>query len=287
MRAVDRTLAARSLLDPSVRSAWRHIASKAGLVLDIIHSRVHASADPSGALPRRIAGGWSIRYPDGSEYTVFSRANRLLVELPDQDGSEEIHLRLAGPVTAMVMACCGFFPLHAAGFRFPEGIAAVFAPPGGGKSTLAAIAAGQGTEILGDDLLALTRTAHVLPLTGSLRITASEAPAGWHPAFTLSDGRGWYTLPTPPPDSRINSLVLLTRGQSIALDPVRGHRRLSGLLAAGFLSRFDPAPDALWHDQILDLTATLPVWELVVPEGLARLRESWPEIRRLLAESCV
>ena len=271
-------------LDPPVRQAWRTIATRAGLVLDVVHVRETASGPP--LVPRRIPGGWALSYADGCEYRVTSRADRVLIELPELDTSSERTLRLAGPVTAMVMSCCRFFPLHAAGFRLAEGIAAVFAPPGGGKSTLAAIAAGQGTDIAGDDLLALNHTAEILPLEGSLRIAVSDAPAGWHPAFILPDGRGWYTLPEPPPGSRINSLVLLTRATALTLEPVKGHRRLSVLFAAGFLTRFDPAPDEQWHDLMLDLTASVPVWELKVPEGLPRLRESWPEIRKLLGESC-
>lgn len=234
--------------------------------------------------PRRLHSGWEMVYPAGSTYRV--RADSVLrVELPRLDPVNEGDLVLrAGAVSAMAMWSCEMFPLHAVGLHLPESVVAVFAPPGGGKSTLAAVALGNGARVQGDDLLGLSREGEIVSRAGSLRIEPAMAPAGFHPEFDLADGRGWYALPSPG-RAQLGALLSLRRGASTSLTAVRGHRRLSHLLSAGFLSRFDPEVPPRWEEGLLDFCARLPMWELQVPDGLADLRSAWPDIHSLLKQA--
>ncbi len=211
----------------------------------------------------------------------------LRVDLPSpmKEPDEEHQLRLAGPLSAMIIAACGFFPLHAVGLRAGNGVTAVFAPSGGGKSTLASIAAAEGLEILGDDILAVTRDAAVIGLEGSLRIGVSDAPPGWASAFIMTDGRGWFALNPTPVNTRLVSLILLQRGGTPSLTAVRGGRRLAILSSAGFLTRFQTEPDEHLQTIVLDIASRIKVWELRVPDGVDRLRRCWPDIQKLIKQS--
>jgi hypothetical protein len=275
-----------ALIESRIRQNWREVASRSGLLLEVGQSQPGFQGEATG-LPVRTRRGWSVSYADETEYRVTLDQDRLQVEIPAPgrvDPGEHL-LRLAKTVTSMVIAAAGFFPLLAAAIRLPQGNVAVFSVRGRGKSTLAAHAAGQGLEVLGDGLLPLTRSAEILPLTGSLLVTADEAPPNWRPTITLSDGRGWYDLPGLPEHTRLHALVSLSRGDSVSLVSVGGQRRLAMLLAAGFTGGPERTAGDPWYDVLLDITAHLPVWELQVPEGVDAMREAWPEIRMLLAES--
>ena len=276
------------LMHDVVIDSWRRIAMRAGLRLEIRTSEplLHGGSLVPATVPRRTASGWEVIYPEGCIHRVHA-GTRLIVELPESPGSGETEFLLqAGAVSAMVIWTCGYYPLHAAGFHLPEGLAAIFAEPGGGKSTLAALALADGIQVHGDDLLALTPDARILGLAGSLRIAPCAAPYGWHSEGLLSDGREWYPLSAPAGTAPLRSLLRLQRGATVSLSPIKGHRRLSVLLASGFLSRFDPTLPQSWHTTLLDLSGRFPVWELQVPDNLESLHGSWPDIRRLLAESC-
>jgi hypothetical protein len=184
----------------------------------------------------------------------------------------------------MVMWTLGCFPLHAVGLRLGNGIVGVVAPPGGGKSTLAALALARGIAITGDDLLAVTSEGLVVPRPGSLRVEPRRAPPGAGPGHLLVDGRRWYPL-APLPSARLGSLLFLRRGSRATLVPVQGHRRLAMILAAGFLSRYDGEAPPGWETRLLEFSAYLPVWELEVPEGVAELEAAWPDIHSLLEQS--
>ena len=266
---------------------WERLTLCAGYQLELVEGHATTRPDARPGYPLSIEGGWLIRFPDGREYRVaVNKGLRVDLPSPLKEPDEEHQLRLAGPLTAMVIAACRLFPLHAVGLRAEAGVTAVFAPSGGGKSTLASIAAAEGLEILGDDILAVTHDADVIGLEGSLRIGVSDAPPGWAPAFVMADGRGWYPLNPPHANTRLLSLILLERGGSPALTAVRGVRRHAILSGAGFLTRFQVEPDEHIHTAILDIVSHIRVWELQIPDGVDLVRRCWPEIRMLIERSC-
>lgn len=261
--------------------SWRQFASLARRSLQL---EIQSNSPLPATAPVRHSTGWTMVYPAGTAYHV-ALEDSLVITLPAPEPRDEPELLLwAGPVTAMAMWCAGILPLHAVGFRVGEKVAAVVAPPGGGKSTLAALAGSHAIPLMGDDLLGITEYGMVLPRFGSLRIRPPMAPHGVPPDFMLSDGRGWFSLmPTPP--TRLGSLLILRRGAIASLSQVTGRRKLGLFLSAGFLSRYDSQVPPQWEAVLLDFCAYLPVWELQVPDGLVRLGEAWPEIHSLIQQS--
>ncbi len=145
----------------------------------------------------------------------------------------------------------GLFPLRCAVLNLPYGPLAVFSPSEGLKRVLVETAGLRDVEILGDGTFGLTRAGKVL-------------------------------LPDPTP---LTALVNLVEGDHCALGRVGGQRRLSMLLAAGSTGELEPVAGDPWYDSLLDITASLPVWEMVLPPERRDMRAAWPEIAMLLAES--
>ncbi|MEO8201771.1 MAG: hypothetical protein ABI679_14675, partial [Gemmatimonadota bacterium] len=135
-----------------VRSNWERISRAGGVTCDVVRGQ-HPPIVVTTRGPVAIDGGWSLTYPDGAWYQV-RLGGSVTITASDNDGNnEEALLRRAGPVTALVMAVSGFYPFHACGIAVSSGTVAIFAPSGGGKSTLSAVAADAGFQIAGDDLL--------------------------------------------------------------------------------------------------------------------------------------
>lgn len=149
------------------------------------------------------------------------------------------------------IAGSGHFPLRAAVLRFPQGTLAVFSGSEALKAALVEAARSHGVEILGDGTFGLTRSAQIL-------------------------------IPEP---TILSALVGLTAARRCSLTPVGGQRRLAMLLAAGSTGGLEPVAGDPWYDTLLDITATLPVWDMRLPEGREELRSVWSEVAMLLAES--
>ncbi|MEO8295966.1 MAG: hypothetical protein ABI613_10670, partial [Gemmatimonadota bacterium] len=146
-------------------------------------------------------------------------------------------------------------------------------------------AARAGLRILGDDLLALSKDGVVAPLPGSLRTGHDSAPPDWIPRRMLSDGRGWYDLEPPAQAARLDALVHLVRGHQTRLTPVLGAHRLASIGGAGLLSLLGE-DDGEWQTVLLELAASIPMWQLTVPEGLGALQREWTTVATLLAHAC-
>lgn len=271
--------------------AWRALSVALGFPPPIIDRSpapdprtVRDVATPQGpAGVWRLTDGWGIRYPDGLAYDVrLADGLRFRIPPAHQPEAPAHFTRLAGPLTALAVATAGCYPLHAAGLDTPSGTVAVVASSGGGKSTVAALAARHGWPVRGDDLLALDGSARVLPLPGSLRVAPELAPPDWSPRLVLPDGRGWYDLPAREP-TPLRAVFLLGRGTVVHCEDLRGVARLSGMVDAGFVSWLETEPAPAWHDLVGGLTSTVPLRRLIVPEGLRELSDAWEEIARCLA----
>ena len=275
--------------------AWTTLARRARLSHVAVQWNVSAEFPPHLARtvptptgPASVAWvptGWRVRYPDGATYGVDRADGMVAVSISGHDHESIPHFtRLAGPITALIMAVCDHYPLHACGLIVEGRMIALHAPSGGGKSTLAALAARQGVEIAGDDLLAATSEGVITALPGSLRITPELAPESMRPVLTLPDGRGWYPL-DPGTDMPLGALVLLERGAGVALTPLRGVERLKAVLRAGFLSHLDPDPPKEFHELVWRVSGQTKAWRLTLPGGLTEVDAAWPAIQRALAQA--
>jgi hypothetical protein len=264
----------------TVRHLWNLIADHAGTTCAI---RTAQPADLPASPPEPIARGWSFAVGGGAWYRVLGPHPLEIEGYPlEKASSEHQVLHLLGPITALVMAAAGNFPLHAAGLiRGPRGLA-LFAPSGAGKSTLASLALSHGWEVMGDDLLALAGDRTLVPLPGSLRVSPGSAPAGRSPLFDLADSRQWFPLPAPAGPPALMGLVRLRRGETATLARQTGVHRLATVAAAGLLTFLGDPPGDLRKEQLLEVAASIPTWELTVPEGLEPMRNAWPDINQLL-----
>ncbi|HEV8124173.1 MAG TPA: hypothetical protein VGP80_08030 [Gemmatimonadales bacterium] len=262
-----------------LEQTWSLIAQHAGLDAPVIRAHFHADfpqqsrilQSPEGdVLLHRGPGEWWFRYPDSLACRIAS-GPAPVIELEHHTGSSlEQFTRLAGPVTAMVMDVCGFYPLHACGLVFGSRMFAVHGRSGSGKSTLAAMLAGSGVPVAGDDLLPLDGSGHVVGVGGSLRVQPIHAPPDRQPLALLPDGRGWYPLPVLP-TMPLGALLLLERGPVVQVEPLRGADRLLAVLRSGYLSHMEPSPAPAWHERIVKAAGEVEVLRLVIPDTLDAL----------------
>lgn len=117
----------------------------------------------------------------------------------------------------------GFELLHAAAVDTPQGLVAVVADQGGGKSTLAAELLRRGGTLFADDIVALEQTtdgllAHPGPAVMNLPTAVDPASIpGARPLATFTDER-WVELPgNPHPATPLRAVMLLRRAAGAPL----------------------------------------------------------------------
>lgn len=273
-----------------VEHSWSLVARRAGRFSPVLQQRLLA---PFPSLARRLSTPdgdfflqhgdreWCFQYPDGLACRIAA-GDPITIELQAFAPTSMLHFtRLSGPLTAMVMDLSGCYPLHASGIRLGDRMVALHGRSGAGKSTIAALLASAGLAIAGDDLLPLDQERRIVGTAGALRIAPGRAPSAWKPLGLLPDGRGWYPLP-PLPTLPLSAVLLLERGETLAIEPVRGAERMRAMLRIGFLSHLDPDPPAAWHERIVALSSALKVHRLTVPESLAALSDQRDRLIALL-----
>ncbi len=114
--------------------------------------RIAVSPPGTGQAPEAFAPGeCRFAHPEAGDYLV--RDGREIVVRPAPGAGEaEVRLFLLGSAWGVLCYQRGLFPLHAAVVRAGESAVAFCGPSGAGKSTLAAVLAGRGFPVVGDDL---------------------------------------------------------------------------------------------------------------------------------------
>lgn len=195
-------------------------------------------------------------------------------ELPGAETQDEYLLYLWGTVFGAVAWLNGFVPLHASAVAVRDRIVAFTADSGGGKSTLAAALARAGLTHVCDDTLVLdvqTDGVTAMPDGKPLKLwddaltltgTSAEAPVGIMPGKNYA--RAARTTDRAMP---LTDLVLLDRGDTIALEPVRGAAKLAMLRDALYRDFIHAArgDDALHARLMLDISSQVRFWRLTRP----------------------
>jgi hypothetical protein len=275
-----------------VEHSWSLVARSVGRFSPVIQHRLrrpfpsqaHRLSTPDGDfLLHHSSGEWCFQYPDGLACRIAA-GDPISIEFQAFSPTSIEHFtRLSGPLTAMVMDLSDCYPLHAAGIGLGDRMIALHGRSGTGKSTIAALVAGAGLGIAGDDLLPLDDHGRIAGAGGALRIAPERAPESWQPLGHLPDGRGWYPLP-PLPTLPLAAVLLLERGERLELAPVRGADRIRAMLRIGFLSHLDPAPPPAWHERIVALSGQVAVHRLVVPDSLAALTDQRDRLISMLRD---
>ncbi len=207
---------------------------------------------------------------------------------------------LTGPVQALLWHQRGLLPLHANGVVVGGRAVLLAGPSAAGKSALAAVLAGDGCEILADDVCAVElreapRRAMVLPGVTMLRLWHDTldhlgiSPEGLRPV--LSDNEKffvdrWRRCSEP---RELAAVIVLVRRTNI----VRGSEQLHGPIAenavrrvvhtrrpARALCREEDAAAAVTRM----LLAGVTVWRLSLPDDLAGVRDAAAKVRSLLEQ---
>lgn len=189
------------------------------------------------------------------------------------DESELVHPHLA-PVGSLFAQWFGLAPLHAGAFAAGGGCVALLGEKEAGKSTTLAWLAGNGADVVTDDILVVDQGQ---ALAGPRCIDLRDESVSGLDVTRATRSRDGTRLRLPlaglQSQTPLRAFVHLTWGPAVELTRLRGPERLVRL-ASHSGQRASRRPEAL-----LELT-TLPSWELSRPRRLDVL----PEIgARLLA----
>jgi len=175
-------------------------------------------------IQRGATGDRLFSYGDRARFLLDATERRLLCT-PSRPGLDWQRV-LIGKVLPTIGVIRGFEALHAAALNSPEGVVAIMAPSGMGKSTLAVELMRRGWPLFADDVLILQQTdGKVRAHPGSPHMNVAESlPAGFDPQ-TLGDtlgilsGERWLSVHASASlPGTVHMLCLLERAPSLMLD---------------------------------------------------------------------
>jgi len=201
----------------------------------------------------------------------LDREGRTLLCAPADRESIEWQRFLLDTVLHCVSLIRGFEALHASAVSTPEGVVAFVAPPGGGKSTLAAELMRRGHSLFSDDVLVLSRTdgeilAHAGPPLMTLPIEGCVLGEMGEPLeVSTEDGTTWVHVrrvgSSPQP---LAGIFVLDRRQGVDLKAVRETASPGRLLPHMLsLDRY-PARGLSRLGLLRELVSSVPVYRLRV-----------------------
>ena len=228
-----------------------------------------------------------------SEYLLaLPGTGRILVRngdevLVDAEPGADPSSILSGPLQAMLWHQRGLLPLHGSVVVVGTKAVALCGPSAAGKSTLAAVLAGQGHTVVADDVCVIDPdTADVLAGSGRLRLwrdALDRLGIGTGPLERAARDQEKYVFDCGAGSAqerhRLAAVILLSRQHSgaIALERLRGARAAGALHGVVHMRRPAEALDRR-SDIFTALTqlvsAGLSVWRLKVSDGVSGLYEA-------------
>ena len=226
-------------------------------------------------------GDYRIQYGDRATFHLSPAKGELLCSPSDLDDPAWRRFLLDSCLGAAALAS-GYEALHAGAVDGPDGVLAVVAMQGGGKSTLVAAFVSRGDAFFCDDVLCLSRTeagtvvAHPGAPLMNLPPVLPDGTAAEQLGRVLAtvDGERWVQVDQPRPDPRpLAAVVLLDRGDhtGVSVDQLPAsatfllpHSLLSGIRADRLEQRFELFGDIAVDTPILRLraSATAPAAEV-------------------------
>ncbi len=177
------------------------------------------------AVERGQAGDHRFVHGERSVHHLSADATVLLCG-PDKDGEPTRWRAILDSVLFTVALLRGYEALHAGAIATPDGVIAITASMGGGKSTLLSELLARGLELMADDVLALESRgrddpplAH--PAPPLMTVPANIAPAPG-PLISSVDDERWIAVPVHPRPLPLKTLVMLERrpGAQLSLKKV-------------------------------------------------------------------
>ena len=219
-----------------------------------------------------------IEYGDRASFLLAPDAS-LVMCAPTDPTSPEWRRFLLDTVLGTVSLVRGFEALHAAGGLTPQGVVAVAAGQGGGKSTLLVELLARGGVLFNDDILALAhRDGDVVGFPGppllNLPVTLPEGskPESIGRVLARIDGECWTAIDRPAiGPAPIAAVVFLERAPMSEPRVERMPRSPAPLLAHSLLSGADRARLARRFALLGDLADQTPMLRLSAPSSLAPL----------------
>lgn len=102
-------------------------------------------------------GGYRLRFDSSVEFKLERSGRRITVSRENGAPIEDVSAYLLGPVMGLTLRLRGLVCLHASAVLIEGRAVALMAPPGYGKSTLAAAFAKTGKPVITDDILVLAK----------------------------------------------------------------------------------------------------------------------------------
>lgn len=204
--------------------------------------------------------GASLSMPEGGIEVTRSGPS---ISLPPALATEPALLAhpYCGLPAAIIHHWLGAATFHAGAVVIDGAAIAVFAPRGGGKSTLMAALARAGHDVLVDDVtIVADGNVQPGPRCVDLRQEASPFFEGTRLLFNANRERHRVALGPPPPATPLRGCVHLTWGAAHDVRPLPGGERLQALIESAALGLAPDDPTVHF-----DLAA-LPAWRVQRPK---------------------
>jgi hypothetical protein len=232
------------------------------------HRFVHG-LDPALGRGRNDRHG---KLPHGTRAVHHLSANAKVLQCAPMNHDEPSWWRVVlDSVLFTVALLRGYEALHAGALAIPDGVIAITATTGGGKSTLVAELLGHGLSLMADDVLVLGSSgtdgpplAYPAPPVMTVPIKRMQSlteVCSVEPIASLA-GECWVPVPVHPRPLPLEALVVLNRRGGLATRMRRADGPLAALL--GSLLRFPGTPERerARFELAGAISTNVPIWQL-------------------------
>ena len=238
-------------------------------------------------------GSMHVSWSDLFDFVVSADGSRIDVHAEATWHHEPVYTYLLSQVISVALLAQEIESLHGSAVAFGQQAFVMLGDCGNGKSTLTAALIQSGAKLLTDDLVVLRDSGSSIDVApGAFRLkldpaTASSLDLSW-PAVPMEDGSGKHvyavdvancaTTRTP-----VKTIVLLQRGEKIAVNSIEQAEAVREILAA----TFNPLrTDARRLQRLLfaaqSISSRIPIVRLQVPHSFKQINNVVQTVRSLL-----
>ena len=229
-----------------------------------------------------------------ADVEIDTANSRILIHTAAGADHRRIPLLMAGTVMAAVCQLAGHLVLHASAVEIGGSAVAFAGDSGAGKSTMAALACIGGARLVTDDVLRVDnlgtsslcyRGATSLRLRDRSRILVAG-----HEATSVSpDGRHLLVPPPAPHEALPLGRILMPRvdgaADAASVRRLDVHSATLALLGAPRIRGWKHSSAPQLFDRLVDLAATVPVYELSMPAGFHADRRAAESINDMITRA--